>query len=264
MTDFLDKNELGVRPVHERFISYETSLTTTGIQSLVGLGELDGQPVIKKLSGGELSNETLVALASSVSEYRQTLIHAGLRLPANLSIRVDRGLELIDVFVKGRDIDVMIRMKDPEAQRTWTEMIIQLCEANDGTNRSRAMIDAKPANFIKSNGDLYYIDLFPPMLRGDDGLITPWIPEVFKRDQRLMTFNFGDTRGQITKLLAGSRIAYADMYEYLETWTLQAIKGRLPDSTLRYILEQIRDNFPDMKLFYSGQDINQRMKELGI
>lgn len=124
------------------------------------------------------------------------------------------------------------------------------------------MIDAKPANFIMSGETLYYIDLFPPMLRGTDEMITPWIHEVFKRDRRMMSFNFGDTRGQVTKLLAGSRLAYREMFDYLKEWTLQAIEGNLPSQTIDYIQEQVNQGFPDMNLFYNGKDISQRMEEL--
>lgn len=249
-------------PVHERFTAYQTTLVSTGIQSQIALGEIDGFPVIRKVAGSGLSDETLSTLASVIPDYRRSLIEAGLKLPKNFSVRVDRGLELIDELVEGKDLDVIVRMKDPEAQEAWIRMVKQICGANTGTNESMAMIDAKPANFIMSGDTLYYIDLFPPMLRDSNGLITPWIPAVFKRDRRMMSFNFGDTRGQITKLLAGSRLAYPEMYEYLKTWTLQAIEGNLPFQITEYIREQTEANFPDMNLFYSGQDISQKMEEL--
>lgn len=249
-------------PVYERFVAYQTTLVSTGIQSRIALGEIDGTPVIKKTAGSELSRESLYSLASVIPEYRASLTRAGLIIPKNFSVRVNDGLELIDEYVEGRDLDVMVRMADPEAQEVWIEMVSQLCNANEGANRSAAMIDAKPANFIRSGNTLYYIDLFPPMLRDADGMITPWIPEVFKRDRRMMSFNFGDTRGQITKLLAGSRLAYREMFEYLKEWTLQAMEGNLPSQTIDYIKEQVDESFPDMNLFYSGKDISQRMEEL--
>jgi len=237
------------RPVSERFTAYQASLESTGIQSRVVLGEIDGLPVIKKIAGSELSAEALTTLASTVPSYRKSLIEAGLYLPNNLSVRVDNGLELIDEYVGGRDIDVMIRMKDPNAQQAWVEMVKQLCAANSGNNQSMAMIDAKPANFIMSGDTLFYVDLFPPMLRDSQGLITPWIPEVYRRDQRMMSFNFGDTRGQITKLLAGSQLEYKEMYEYLKTWTLEAIDGNLSTQIIEYVREQTEKGFPDMNLF---------------
>lgn len=249
-------------PVYERFITYQTTLVSTGIQSRIALGEIDGTPVIKKTAGSELSKESLHSLASVIPEYRSSLTKAGLIIPRNFSVRVSEGLELIDEYIEGRDLDLMIRMADPEAQQVWTAMISQLCNANEETNLSKAMIDAKPANFIRSDNILYYIDLFPPMLRGPDGMIAPWIPEVFKRDRRMMSFNFGDTRGQITKLLAGSRLAYREMFDYLKEWTLEAIEGNLPSQTVDYIQEQVNQSFPDMNLFYSGKDISQRMEEL--
>ena len=265
VTQPLEKNierEKLALPIFELFIAYQTPLVSTGIRSRVALGEVDGLPVIRKVAGSELSIEALTTLASTVPGYRKSLIKAGLHLPSNLSIRVCDGLELIDEYVEGKDIEVMIRMQDPDTQQTWIGMIKQLCDANDGTNQSTAMIDAKPANFIMSGDILFYVDLFPPMLRDSRGLIIPWIPEVFKYDRHVMSFKFGDTRGQITKLLAGSRLAYKEMYEYLKTWTLQVIDDNLPPQTIEYIREQTEEGFPDINLFYSGQDISQRRREL--
>jgi len=246
----------------ERFAS-RIPLASTGIQSYIEVGEVDGVPAIRKVSGRELSTDTISTLLPIFPEYRKSLIHAGLCLPASLSVHAcNGGIELVDEYVEGRDIDVMIRIKDPRTQQAWMEMIKQLCRANDGAHQSQAMIDAKPANFIISNDVLFYVDFFPPMLMDTDGMITPWVPEIYKRDHRMMSFNFGDTRGQITKLLAGSQLEYPDMYQHLETWTLQAIEGKLSDPTLQYIHEQVRLNFPDMHLFYSGKNITQRMGEL--
>lgn len=250
--------------VSERFTAYQTSLESAGVQSQVALGEVDGLSVIKKTAGSELTVETLTILASAVPDYRKSLIEAGLHLPDNLSIRVANGLELIDGYLGGRNIDVMIRMKDSDAEQTWIEMVKQICAASDVTNQSRAMIDVNPGNFVMSGDTLFYVDLFPPMLRDSQGLITPWVPEVYKRDHHVMSFNFGDTRGQITKLLAGSRLKYKEMFEYLKAWTLQTIDGNLPSQTTEYIREQTEKGFPDMNLFYSDQDMSQRIQELGI
>lgn len=249
-------------PVNERFVVYETTLVSTGIHSRISLGEIDGTAVIKKVAGSELSQESLQSLAFVIPEYRDSLIRAGLKIPKNFSTRVDNGLELIDEYVKGKDLDAMIRMMDPEIQEAWIKMVGQLCNANKEVDLSKPMIDAKPANFIMSGGGLYYVDLFPPMLRDSNGMITPWIPEIFKRDRRVMSFNFGDPRGQITKLLAGSRLEYRKMYEYLQDWTLQTIEGNLPSQSVDYIQEQVEKGFPDMNLFYSGKDVSQRIKEL--
>jgi hypothetical protein len=248
--------------VSEQFTAYPTTLVTTGIQSLIDVGEVDGLPVIRKIAGSKLPVNTLETLAATIPEYRESLTRAGLYLPHNLSVRVCGGLELIDEYISGHDIDSMIKTREPHAQNTWKEMIKQICYANSGTNQSLAMIDTKPANFVAQNGVLYYVDLFPPMLRDSDGLIVPWVPEVFKRDHRMMSYNFGDTRGQITKLLAGAYRTYPEVYEWLETWTLQIIDGNLPPQTYEYILEQVESNFPDMVLFYSGLDISERMDEL--
>lgn len=249
-------------PIYERFVAHKTTLETTGIQSFVVWGEVDGVSVIKKNSGAELSKETIDSFAGAIPEYRAKLIEAGVVIPENFSVRNHMGLELIDKKVDGVDIDVMIKMKDPKVQECWTEMVELICKLNDGTNLSRVMIDGKPSNFIKSGDKLYYVDFFPPMLRDKQGLATPWADEVYHRDRRMMTFNFGDTRGQITKLLAGSRITYPEVYEYLKTWTLEIIKDKLPEETFRYINEQVENNFPDMNLFYSGKDLTQRMDEL--
>jgi hypothetical protein len=249
-------------PVHEQFTAFKTTLFSTGIQSRLVLGEINGVSVIRKTAGSELTPETLSSLVTTIPAYRQSLIDAGLLLPENLSVRICDGLELIDKYIEGKDIDVMIQMKDQGVQQSWTEMVLQICKANSGTNYSKAMIDAKPANFVMSGDTLFYVDLFPPMLRDAHGLITPWIPEVFKREHHMMSFNFGDTRGQITKLLAGSRLTYPRMYEYLREWTLDTLNGNIPSQITEYIKEQSEQGFPDMNLFYSGQDSSKRMEEL--
>lgn len=111
-------------PVYERFIAYETTLMSTGIQSRIALGEIDGTPVIKKTAGSELSEESLHSLASVIPEYRNSLTRAGLIIPRNFSVRVNEGLELIDEYVEGKDLDVMVRMADPEAKEVWMAMIV--------------------------------------------------------------------------------------------------------------------------------------------
>lgn len=246
----------------ELFVSGKIPVATTGIQSNIELGEVNQKPAIRKTAGKGLSAEIICQLVNAIPEYRESLAGAGLCLPKNFSVRSNNGLEIVDEFVGGKDIDIMILMRDLSTSETWKEMVHALCRANSGNNSSKAMIDAKPANFVKSGETLYYVDLFPPMLRDQRGLITPWVPEVYKRNRQLMSFNFGDTRGQLTKLLAGSRLAYPTMYEFLKDWTLQAIEGNIPYSVSKYIHEQSEFDFPDMKLFYSDQDITKRMEEL--
>ena len=68
----------------------------------------------------------------------------------------------------------------------------------------------------------------------------------------IFAFNYGDTRGQITKLLAGARITYPERYPELKDTTLSQVKGRLPLRVNEYIRDQVTKDFPDMDLFYSN------------
>jgi len=245
------------------FKPYNIDFVSTGIQSDICLGEIGNIPAIKKNSGKDLDIDVLRKLVYTIPIYRKSLVDAGLILPDNISVKsTDQGIEVIDKYLKGKDLDAAIQTKDPILKEAWKQTIRQLCDANSGQYLSKAMVDAKPANFVSFERKLFYVDTFPPMLRDRQGLITPWIPQLYKRNHRMMSFNFGDTRGQITKLLAGSKLAYPTMYTFLEEWTIQTIENLLPPKTLTYIIDQITFGFPDMKLFYSNQDITHRIEEL--
>jgi hypothetical protein len=253
--------ELTEVPIHERFIPRHTSLETTGIQSEIQIGQIDGIDVIKKVAGGQLTLEQQETLRLAMEAYRQQLRYEGIAVPSNLSTRINgQGIEVIDELVDGYDVDVAIRMGEPLDD--WREIVQTLCQLNSGGDKSRLMIDAKPANWIV-NGQLNFIDLYPPTLRGEDGMLTPWVPELYKRSHRLFTFNYGDTRGQITKLLAGAKLTYPTRYDELKEVALNVVSGSLSGSPAEYIHEQVQGDFPDMNLFYKEPEVGEeRLREL--
>ncbi|HUW24835.1 MAG TPA: hypothetical protein VMW04_04445 [Patescibacteria group bacterium] len=238
------------------------SLSSSGIQSKVDLGEHQGKLAIRKRCGFGLSLDELQTLLDAQLVYRQGLSKAGLIIPENLSSRVTGGepyfLENIDCWIEGDNLDEIIKSptSSPEKRAwAWNTIIETIIDIQDyaGSPCSRVLIDAKPANFIFSVKDnqAYYVDFFPPLLRGEDGLVSPYFEVVFKRSRELMTFNYGDTRGQITKLLALAKLEYSDYYNYLLGLTMEGIKGRIPSTLENYIISQARESFPHMSLFYS-------------
>lgn len=247
-------NELIVQTdARDRFVARIIPFTSTGIQSRVVFGELDGQTVIKKTAGDNLSLLDQYRLLEVYLPYREQLVNAGFSLPQNHSICLKDGIESIDEFIEGADVDALVKTESDKLEAAWIQMTELICKANNGSNRSKAMIDAKPANFIVDpQGTMYYIDFFPPMIHDQNGLIEPFIPEVYKRDIGLMSFNFGDTRGQITKLLALINMQYPSQAVRLTELTLDRVQTLLPQETANYILQQSTQGLPDMKSFYSG------------
>ncbi len=65
-----------------------------------------------------------------------------------------------------------------------------------------------------------------------------------------MTFNFGDIRGQITKLLSLCHIEYPSLAEHLTGLTLQAIPGKLANLAEEYIQTQVENGLEHMVSFY--------------
>jgi len=234
-------------------------ISSVGIQSQLELGSVGLIPAIKKLLGKGLPQETRQQLADAVPQFAQGLEEAGLAVPKHLStILTPDAVEIVDEFIEGDDVHKMI--EGGTGIKAWASIVRALCDLNTGDNRSAVMVDAKPANWIV-NGHTWFIDFFPPSLRGKDGQITPWVPEVYKRSRNLFNFNYGDTRGQVTKLLAGARLTYPERYEELKEIALGIAGVCLPRVIATYIKDQVTQVFPDMNLFYSVGG-EARLKEL--
>lgn len=226
------------------------AVKTTGIQSQVIIGEFAGISSIKKLSGTELNVNEREEMVWAMLAYRQQLSTNGIAIPQNFMIQnTPEGVETIDEMVNGEDLDILI--KQGMGRNEWNRVVNSLCDLNSGQNQSRILIDAKPANWIV-NSKTYFIDFFPPTLRGEDGKLYPWIYRIYKRSRDLFTFNYGDTRGQITKLLAGARMTYPGIYPSLAKATIEISEARLPGKIAEYIREQVESGFSDMGLFYSN------------
>lgn len=245
----------------EAFLVRGTGLASVGIQSQIERGELGGVEAIRKVAGGELGLDRLNTLADAMDVYRGQLREVGVNVPDNFILNVtDDGIETVDEFIEGQDVDIALRSGD--GVREWTGIIETLCDLQTRGNEAVVMIDAKPANWIQ-NGRLYFIDLYPPPLRDESGMIAPWVPELYKRSRRLFTFNYGDTRGQITKLLAGAKGVYPDRYEALRETTLEIVNRRLNGDKRDYIIEQVEQEFPDMNLFYGSPEAGEeRLRKL--
>jgi len=223
---------------------------STGLQSDVEVGEYDGMPAIRKVAGKHLDQDTLQQMALTSVIQRQQMAETGILIPHNFVTHVNGGLEVIDELVLTQDVEQDIKERDYTGYR---EVIKYICTLNDGTVRSKVMFDAMPGNFAHDEDGLHFFDFFPPTLRGSDGGVTPYYEEVFVRPRDLFTFNYGDTRGQLTKLMAGNRYRFPEHEEQLEEIALSTIQGRVPREVERYINEQAENNYPDMNTFYQGQ-----------
>jgi len=233
----------------------ERRIESVGLQSTVEIGDYLGDPAVRKLCGQDLSLQDLASLTWAIPDYKDQLQLYNINLPNSFELSyTERGIEMIDQLVPGKDVDVLIRSRSAELPFIWRDMVRTLCSLNTGASKSAVAIDGKPANFIRhtETNELFYIDLFPPMLRDVEGLIIPWIQSLYKRDRQMMSFNFGDTRGQFVKLLSGSKIAYPELYKELSEWTLREMDGRVPTTVMDYVVDQEREQFPDMAVFYRG------------
>jgi hypothetical protein len=172
-------------------------------------------------------------------------------------------------FICGHDIDDILRSTQLEAAlklQLWAGYISALLSLYTGENRATIAVDAKPANFMFAAGQFYYIDFFPPLLRDEAGLITPFHTEIFKRDIYLMSFNFGDMRGILTKVLALTRIDYPDLSEVLIQQALSVLENRLSvaDQLFVYVNEQVQTGFQDMNIFYASDEAAARSRLLEL
>jgi hypothetical protein len=225
-----------------------------GIQSIVDVGEIGGIPAIRKVSGEGLLPWQLEELRSAINIYRDQLIDVGLSIPRNFYSRINGGLEVVDEYINGVDIDTAIRMGRGEVG--IRKIVRTLC----GLQGKELFLDAKPANWIDTGEDLYFIDLFPPPLKGEDGHIVPWYQSLYKRQRELFTFNYGDIRGQTTKMLAQARFSYPNQLRQMERVVLEGLRFQ---DCFEYVEDQIKNDYPDMNHFYAGNgDIRPRLREL--
>ncbi|MCL4367098.1 hypothetical protein M1563_02925 [Patescibacteria group bacterium] len=243
------------------FTAY-SRLQSEGIQSEVDFGIYGDLPAVRKRCGMGLEHGVLELLADSLALYRSSLDREGFNIPDNLRLAIhdeddSASLEVIDKYIPGPNVKQIISEVDYPKEfkgMAWSALVqtIILAKDMDKEIHSRVMLDAKPANFVLSGEDykLYYVDFFPPLLRGRDGLIFPYIEQIFRRNRELMSFNYGDLRGLMTKLLALTNIENKADYEFLRKLTLDLMRGKLTPLVENYIEEQVVGDFPDMSLFY--------------
>lgn len=215
--------------------------TQVGIQSDIEIGLFDGVKSIRKQSGRELRPEDRQRIFEAIPEYRRKLEEAGLNIPHNFSLkRVNGHIETIDAFVEGKSVG--------ESPTGLQAMIDQVLKADE----HRVFIDAKTPNFICYGSNATYIDTFPPMLRDKDGLIDPWVDVLYKRDRNLMSFNFGDIKGQATKMLALALRETPQDYDQIAGEIVEYLDGRIDRKDFLYIRDQAERHCPDMTEIYSN------------
>lgn len=238
------------------------AVETTGIQAQVIFGDFDGVSAIKKVFGTDLSDTQKEQMVWAMRVFRDQLSKENVSIPDNFLVEAtEQGIESVDEVVLGEDLDV--QLKTGQSLEPWVEVVSLLCNLNDGSHKSRLLLDAKPANWIVDSKP-YFIDFFPPTLRDIDGQLYPYFPHIYKRDRELFTFNYGDTRGQLTKLLAGARLTYPERYQELAEVTLQTARPKLHRGTFKYIDDQVSNSFPDMSLFYKSPHlIKEKLATLG-
>jgi len=222
-------------------------LISQGIQSEIEIGEWDGKPAIRKISGKGLNKRELDTVANAVNPYRDNLQRVGVDVPRNHQVsRVNGTVETIDEFVSG---ELVYDSAKHGSLSGWYKMLHSVLCADGG----RTFVDAKPQNYIENNGKAIYIDTFPPMLRHHDD-ISPWIQALYKRDRKMMAFNFGDIRGQTTKMLSLAKRENPQYYQEIAIKTLEFLNGKIPQSDWLYICEQVERGFPDMNEMYANPD----------
>jgi len=229
------------------------TIETVGIQSRIEIGDLGLIPAIKKTFGENLTQEQRVEMVVAMDKFRNELERRGINTPKNFETNLtNTSIETVDEFIDLPDLDK--QLKNGEGLEGFAHVVLKLVDL-DGS----IAIDAKPANWV-CNDDITFIDFYPPTLNVG-GNVEPFIQQAYKRPQELFNFNYIDPRGQITKLLAGARFTYPDRLQDLEDIALACCVGT---PYYEYIEEQIANGYPDMNLFYGGDDekaIN-RLKQL--
>jgi hypothetical protein len=233
-------------------------LDQVGIQSIVEIGSIGELPAIRKVSGFGLDHETLSTFKFSMVKYRNLLHDQSINVPLNYDLAVvGDTIVCIDELIEGTSLEKKIRSN--EYKREWKTLVKTICKVRGEGTESKIMIDAKPANWISGRGRLYFVDMFPPPLRGSDGLVSPWSGLIYKRSKLLFAFNYGDIRGQLTKLLAGARIDFPSQFNDLKEIALDTIKNALPADIYSYVRSQSENGFPDMNGFYRDP-VNSELK----
>jgi len=222
----------------------ETEIVSEGIQSTVEFGDFNGQKAVRKVSGRGLNPRELRMVGRNLAPYRESLTRGGLRPPENLRMVVGpTEIEIIEKRVEGKTVSQLV---DEGNMTGLRKMVRSVVEAKN------TFVDAKTPNFIEDNGGVRCVDTFPPMLRGADRKINPWVAKLFKRDRDMMTFNFGDVRGQMTKLLSLARLELPDVYDQVKEEVLSELRGSIEREDYQYITNQVEANFPDMEAMYKN------------
>jgi hypothetical protein len=247
----------------EREVDY---LTGSNSHFHLKIVEHEGQGAIVKEAGYGLGQDKLVTFAAASIQYRKVLREKGVKVPDNYYTRIyENRLLTLDQQIEGMSLGNILKGGSENASEAWSAYVDLVVSLHERNNRSRAMLDTKPGNFVYTPGaSLYFVDFFPPPLRAEDGSIYPFDEEVYKgRGQLLWTFNFGDTRGQLTRSLALVRLGTSEgLFSQIKQITIDEIDGQLPSDTVEYVEEQAEKGFPDMSRFYSGEDSEPRLKEL--
>lgn len=237
-----------------------------GAQADVVIASNINQPTeVRKVISPETGDENLERMVSLINAYHNQLARlSGISVSEIYSISVvdDYGVSKIitsEQFIPGKDIDDVLRNNQISIEQklhTWSTYMIALCDYLISNPSPRVGIDAKPANFVYGeDGRIYYIDFYPPILSQDGITIDPFFPEIFKRDIKLMSFNFLSRKGILTKQLALLRIEYPELAEVLINLAMQIISQKFNNdpALAKYVSDQIASGFSDMTLFYSGE-----------
>lgn len=228
--------------IHEFFP--ERVLETRGIQSRIILGKYAGERAIQKVSGQGLTTNELKSLIKAEPAYRQQLTSHGVLIPENYSLELKNDhIEIVDQYIEGETVFELAR----EENCYWGLMVQSIVKS------SGVYLDAKSPNFIAGNDGVVYVDTFPPMRKDFFGNINPYVKKVYQRDQGFMQFNFGDIKGQMTKLLSLAKRELPRSYEWIKETTMDILSRTISLTKLNYIKEQELLNFKDLNDVYQGK-----------
>ncbi len=252
------------------FLSHDSTQPnkfSQGSQAKVEVGIWKGKNVIRKTIDHSFDYEEVSILHKCIIDYIYAIKSAGIWSPDNFVtdiIETESGkytIYTVDQNVQGLDLSQILgnyQLPVSEKLKMYGHLLnlILHLDCYQGTSMLKTMIDFKPDNFIYSKADnnICYIDYFPPLLRDETGFVYPYIQKIFRRDRRLMTYNFGDIRGSITKLLALIKINMPSISPSVNAFTLDFLRENGTSLVYNYVSEQIGNDFEHMRILYGHSD----------
>lgn len=128
-------------------------------------------------------------------EYAQWVRDSGFRTPDTKFVVSDGLLEFDQAYIEGR----------PPKESDWIRVLEAILAQSDNMTHG---LDANPLNFIFRGGDIYFIDFYPLLIRGDEDFLVSQFPY----DQSIILSRYFNKWSVIVCFL--NRLRKVDVYTF--------------------------------------------------